>query len=241
MGGDTLSGERLAKLLENSEVDIFHLAKISGERELGQLYRDAQVEMEDVLQLRVRSTPFRPSQLPLLFLFMDSPYMFEKAFSLLWGDTFTQVTGQFLVDVLGQAEKKQLLNLALQVTVGDTVKELSFDARGNMVDPKELQDTVGVTKIPQMFQLYSNPKGSSSVHLLVESASHGLYEVRFARLPQLGDSYSLGTNPDSVSVARLRQRYFTKFQALNLYYGEVSRHFYNVVPAFYRFKVCPLL
>ena len=35
-------------------------------------------------------------------------------------------------------------------------------------------------------------------------------------------------------------RYFTKFQTLNYYYNEVNRKFYNVCPAFYRFKICPL-
>lgn len=36
-------------------------------------------------------------------------------------------------------------------------------------------------------------------------------------------------------------RYFTKFQVLNFYYNEVNKHFYNICPAFYRFKICPLI
>ena len=28
---------------------------------------------------------------------------------------------------------------------------------------------------------------------------------------------------------------------MNYYYNEVSKHFYNVVPAFYRFKISPLV
>ena len=40
---------------------------------------------------------------------------------------------------------------------------------------------------------------------------------------------------------KLKLRYFTKFEALNLYYNEVNKYYYNVCPAFYRFKICPLI
>jgi hypothetical protein len=38
--------------------------------------------------------------------------------------------------------------------------------------------------------LYSNPKDSSAVHYVVESEGHGLFEIRFYRLPHKGDSYN---------------------------------------------------
>lgn len=92
-----------------------------------------------------------------------------------------------------------------------------------------------------MFQLYGNPKGSTAVHTVVESESHGLFEVRFTRLPQKGDFYNLSIVPEKMNLEKLKMRYFTKFQALNFYYNEVNKHLYNACPAFYRFKICPLV
>lgn len=92
-----------------------------------------------------------------------------------------------------------------------------------------------------MFQIFGNPKGSTSVHTLVESNFHGLYEIRFARLPHKGDYYNLSVEPQKLNLNRLKLRYFTKFQALNHYYNEVNKHYYNVCPAFYRFKIAPLI
>lgn len=97
-----------------------------------------------------------------------------------------------------------------------------------------------LSKIPQIFQLFCNPRHSTAVHAIVESESHGLYEMRFTRLPHRGDLYSLGVNPASIDMEKLRMRYFTKFQSLNIYYNEVNKHFYNICPAFYRFKICPM-
>ncbi len=42
-------------------------------------------------------------------------------------------------------------------------------------------------------------------------------------------------------MEKLKLRYFTKFEALNLYYNEVNKCYYNICPAFYRFKICPLI
>ena len=79
------------------------------------------------------------------------------------------------------------------------------------------------------------------MHTLVESEQHGLFEIRFTRLPHKGDCYNLGVDPSKLSIEKLKLRYFTKFEALNLYYNEVNKYYYNVCPAFYRFKVCPLV
>ena len=92
-----------------------------------------------------------------------------------------------------------------------------------------------------MFQLYGNPKGSTAVHSVVESDSHGLFEIRYTRLPHTGDLSSLSVDPLKLNLQKLKLRYFTKFEALNLYYNEVNKHFYNICPAFYRFKISPLV
>jgi hypothetical protein len=48
--------------------------------------------------VKVKFTPFKPTHFPYIFLFMDSPYMFEAAFNLLWGQRISDITGQLLVD-----------------------------------------------------------------------------------------------------------------------------------------------
>jgi hypothetical protein len=232
------SGAKLGKFLAGSALWAWHLTKIAAEREVRQLFHDAQLELDDVFMAKVKSTPFKPAHLPFLFVFMDSPHMFESAFRLIWGPELSEITGQNLVDVFDHKTRCRVIEMALLLNVGDGVKELAFDKNGNIVTSEATQY---LNKIPQVFQLYGNPKGSTAVHTVVESESHGLYEVRFARLPHKGDFYNLALEPAKVNLDKLKERYFTKFQALNLYYCEVNKHFYNTCPAFYRFKISPLI
>lgn len=66
-----------------------------------------------MLRLRVKTTPFKPQHLPFMFLFMDTPNMFEIAYRILWTDTFTDITGQLLIDVLDAPTRRGVLELAL--------------------------------------------------------------------------------------------------------------------------------
>ena len=77
--------------------------------------------------MRVNGTPFRTSHFPFLFILMDTPFMFEVAFKLLWGDMFSHISGQQLIDGIDYQAKQAILDLALQVTVGDKIKVLSYD------------------------------------------------------------------------------------------------------------------
>jgi hypothetical protein len=76
---------------------------------------------------------------------------------------------------------------------------------------------------------------------VVESDGHGLFEIRYMRLPHTGDLYNISVEPSKLNLEKLKLRYFTKFEALNLYYNEVNKHYYNICPAFYRFKISPLI
>jgi len=58
-----------------------------------QLYTDAQVELDDMLRMRVKSGPFKPQHFPFLFMFMETPFMFETMYRKIWGEMLTQVTG----------------------------------------------------------------------------------------------------------------------------------------------------
>lgn len=80
--------------------------------------------------------------------------MFETMIRKLWGENFTQVTGQQLVDSLSFAERTTVLNLALQTTLGDNIKVLSFDRFGNIINPAAVSDDKVLAiqvKIPQMY------------------------------------------------------------------------------------------
>jgi hypothetical protein len=128
----------------------------------------------------VGAAPFKPIHLPYLFLMMDSPHMFETAFRFIWGSELSQITGQQLVDVFDHKTRCKVIEMALLLNVGDTIKELAFDKNGNVLNDNA---PTFLNKIPQVFQLYGNPRGSSAVHTVAESEAHGLYEIRFTRLP----------------------------------------------------------
>lgn len=144
------NGEKLSKFLAGSSIHMWHLTKLSGDREARALFHEAQIELEDVFSLKVRSTPFKTMHFSFLFFFMDSPYMFETAFQMIWGPRISEVTGQLLVDGMEFNERKQVLEFALQVTVGDTIKELSFDKNGNMIPPPKEGEPISIaaTKLP---------------------------------------------------------------------------------------------
>eukprot|EP00347_Sterkiella_histriomuscorum_P005365 403356888 len=236
--------DRLTDLLSDTQVHMFHICKIAGDREIRQLYKDSQVEYTDLFKMKLKTTPFRVNQFPLLFIFMDTPLMFEEGLKMIYPISYVEVTGQDFQDRLKQAEKFEVLNNALISTIGDEIKSLIFDKEGKILNgltEDELNSYSQTDKIPQVFQLFSNPKGNHAIHFLVESESHGLYEIRFQRLPQRGDYYSEANEADKVNLNNLKVRYFTKFQAQNFYYNEVNKRFYNICPAFYRFKICPLI
>jgi hypothetical protein len=70
----------MIKFMSNALVNMWHLSKISGDREIRQNFKDAQIELDDIFRLKVKTTPFKPCHLPFIFVFMDTPFMFETAF-----------------------------------------------------------------------------------------------------------------------------------------------------------------
>ena len=69
--------------------------------------------------------------------------------------------------------------------------------------------------------------------MAVESNKHGIYEMRFQRLPSLGDSELYDPKTDQL---KLKQKFLDHCYGLNLYYNEINKRYFNVCPAFYRFK-----
>ena len=225
--------EQVQGMVADKQVHVWHLAKIAGDREVRQLFKDVQIEYMDLFRRKIKTTPFKRVHVPYLFLFLDSPLPFEQSLSLLYSPYLTRVTGSHLTYKLSPREKQQVLDIALQITVGDKVKELVLGRNGESGKDGE--------KIAQMFQLVGNAGMSTAVHYMVESEGHGLFEIRFTRVPVIdNDHYNQAIDPQKLDVNYLRQRYFTRFQMLNLYYNQVNLRYYNICPSFYRFKICPL-
>ena len=88
--------------------------------------------------------------MPFVFLFMDTPFMFEYTFRMLWGDEFTEVTGTSLIEGFSFGRRREILELALEVTVGDKIKDLVYDRVGNLINLQNIQETTHLvhTKIP---------------------------------------------------------------------------------------------
>lgn len=73
-------------------------------------------------------------------MFMDTPYKFEVLFKLLWGPDLTTVSGMHLINDLSSGDKHTVLQLALQTTLGDKIKELAYDRFGNILDEAKIGD-----------------------------------------------------------------------------------------------------
>lgn len=114
------------------------MTKLSADREVRQLYHQAELELEDFLAMRVRQLPFKQSHFPYLFLFMDSPHKFEVMYELIHGQEISSVSGRQMIDGLSFPDKHRVLQLALSATLGDKIKELAYDRFGNILDETQV-------------------------------------------------------------------------------------------------------
>lgn len=76
--------QRLMELLTDQTVHMWHLTKISADREIRATYKDAQIDYEDYFKVKVKKGPFKPLHLPYVFIFMDTPTMFERSLQLVY-------------------------------------------------------------------------------------------------------------------------------------------------------------
>ena len=60
--------------------------------------------------------------------------MLEESLKLLWPVELLEVTGKDFMDKLNSRERSMLLDLELQLTVGDRIKELVYDKHGKVID-----------------------------------------------------------------------------------------------------------
>jgi len=155
-------------------------------------------------------------------------------------------------DILG------ILQTSLLTTVGDTVKMLSIDMKGNLRHEKDHEDkdnfiplhtdyttfssSVGKLEPQFLMSFRSASENNPAVHYTVETNEHGLFEVRFHRLAHLNDQNKfelLREDASRITAKEEAMQFFEQFSSLSHYYNEVNKMSYNVCPAYYKFKIAP--
>ena len=110
-------------------VHCFHLAKVAGDREVRELFRQSDLQFEDLVCLSDWQPPFKPGQIPFLFFFMDTERAFELCMRLLYNQRTVQYTGEEFLGITNP-ETARIIQSCLLVTVGDKLKQLLIDNNG---------------------------------------------------------------------------------------------------------------
>lgn len=108
----------------------FHLAKIAGDREIRELYRQSDLQYEDLLYTSEWSPPLKPIQIPYIFFFMDTERTYELALRLIYKQHLVQYTGNDFIEKLSNPDIATIIQGCLLVTVGDKLKKLMIDVSG---------------------------------------------------------------------------------------------------------------
>jgi hypothetical protein len=93
--------------------------------------------VEDLLNASDFGRPLKPVYMPYIFLYLDTPEMFEQGLSLLYKPEHLNVSGRQMFHHR-QHDAMSILQMCLLVTVGDTIKVLSEDSQGNTKSVKPL-------------------------------------------------------------------------------------------------------
>ena len=88
----------IAENFKDMPVHCFHLAKIAGDREIRELYRQSDLQFEDMICFTEWNPPLKPIQIPYLFFFMDTERTFELALRLIYKQHLIQYTGNDFID-----------------------------------------------------------------------------------------------------------------------------------------------
>lgn len=76
-GFDFLDGYKIMELMDKEDVHLFHLTKIAADREVRELYKESDLQFEDLIYATEWAKPLKPTQIPYLFFFLDSERTFE--------------------------------------------------------------------------------------------------------------------------------------------------------------------
>ena len=113
---------------------IFHLTKIAGDKEVRELFRQSDLQFEDLWMPTKWPAPLKPIQIPYLFFFLDTERTFEIGLTLLYEEKLVRFTGELFDSTdLDNNEAQIIVQNSLLVTVGDQLKVLTLDQKGNII------------------------------------------------------------------------------------------------------------
>ena len=88
--------ESLLKLLIKKPINIYHLTKIAGERELTAIFDLSEITIHDHLKVdpfvENHKGPFTAEHIPYLFIYADTEEMKQKAYDFIYGKELTELT-----------------------------------------------------------------------------------------------------------------------------------------------------
>ena len=72
-------GDKFIDHFTGQTVYFFHLTKIAGDKEMRALYNESSLVFEDFFKYQInKRAPIKMEQIPLMFVFVDTPLMFER-------------------------------------------------------------------------------------------------------------------------------------------------------------------
>ena len=163
---------------------------------------------------------------------MDTEYTFEHALDIIYHTRLLQYSGTDVLNFNSEIDVFRILQTCLLVTVGDTVKLLTIDSKGNIVQKSmdQLNMHLRDNFIPLNSEYAAHQQGGVSgkneaqflhkqhmaadtaqaVIYAVETDQHGLYEVRLHRLAHLDNKniLELVTKEGKISAFEEASRLF---------------------------------
>lgn len=70
-GFDSEDGYVVMENVVETPVHILHLSRVAGDREVRELFKQSDLQTEDLYRATMIQAPFKPQHIPLLFFFMD--------------------------------------------------------------------------------------------------------------------------------------------------------------------------
>jgi hypothetical protein len=206
-------GSRLIEAFAGREVHLFHLSKAAANREARALFSSGAVLEDHVYgspEVARAEGGLLPELMPLVFLFMDSDTMFERAMELLYSPSECTFTAGDFLQAGSEGLAGRVLETCLTTTAGESILRVVFDRDGQLVPREELVevDQYAHCKVSAHCQsmkynisgakswreaaqfellLSSRSATETSLSFVAEGESHHLYEVRVHKLHQRGE------------------------------------------------------
>lgn len=196
---------------------MFHLCKPAASREARALFAGGGAVLEDHVygspEVAKTQGALLPELLPLLFLFMDSDVMFERAMELIHTKTECVFSAIDFTATASEGLAARVIETCLCTTAGESILRVVYDKEGNLVPTADLEEvdqyrhckvsahlqpskyvTSGADKPAHWREaaqfemlLGSRAAADTCISFVAEGESHHLYEIRIHKLHQRGE------------------------------------------------------